>query len=63
MEPKKPVPIAPDDTGGHTDAQVGASPENAAPAKEKPGGMASEGDASGGGAPEQAREGGMIGEG
>jgi len=58
MEPKKPIPIAPDDT----DAQVGPPPEP----QDKPGGMVGEGGVSGGGAgspAEDAREGGMIGEG
>lgn len=49
MEPKKPIPIAPDDTGRHTDAQVGAARDNAAPTTPKPGGMAGEGGAGGGG--------------
>jgi len=57
MEPKKPIPIAPDET----DAQIGPEEE----ALDKPGGMIGEGGASGGGAgdPADAREGGMIGEG
>ena len=58
MEPKKPTPIAPDETN----APVGPEEE----ARDQPGGMIGEGGASGGGAgdrAEHAREGGMIGEG
>jgi hypothetical protein len=62
MDPKKPIPTAPQKIGGQADAQAVPAPEP----QEKSGGMASEGGASGGGAgspAEDAREGGMIGEG
>jgi hypothetical protein len=56
MEPKKPIPAVPDEA----DATRAPEPQ------EKSGGMVSEGGESGGGASssaEDAREGGMIGEG
>jgi hypothetical protein len=58
MDPKKPIPIVPNDT----DTAVSPAPEP----QEKSGGMVSEGGESGGGAgssAEDTREGGMIGEG
>ena len=62
MDPKKPPPTAPQKIGGQTDSQAvpGSEPQ------EKSGGMVSEGGDVGGGAgssADDAREGGMIGEG